>query len=223
MMLKWQVRLCHKFIVATTPHTIFPPSPQSNVDKTLWTDIHVWMYFSTLQQWKEERGFRYILTSCWNQNSKQLRVSTICDKACSFDKIKRLKLVNSVFQPLIITNISQLSYKLNKLLPAIWSGLNDSSTTLSPCHFLTRLTVQFFIQWQVEEALQDQKQERESRKRYRETNRRPWSVCLIVDLKSLIAVINYFSCWMRLSWTLWFVSCEHWSINNWLLFPCWGK
>lgn len=164
MMLKWQVRLCHKFIVATTPHTIFPPSPQSNVDKTLWTDIHVWMYFSTLQQWKEERGFRYILTSCWNQNSKQLRVSTICDKACSFDKIKRLKLVNSVFQPLIITNISQLSYKLNKLLPAIWSGLNDSSTTLSPCHFLTRLTVQFFIQWQVEEALRDQKQERESRK-----------------------------------------------------------
>lgn len=61
------------------------------------------------------------------------------------------------------------------------------------------------------------------KKRYRETNRRPWSVCLIVDLKSLIAVINYFSCWMRLSWTLWFVSCEHWSINNWLLFPCWGK
>lgn len=33
------------------------------------------------------------------------------------------------------------------------------------------------------------------KKRYRETNRRPWSVCLIVDLKSLIAVIIFHIGW----------------------------
>ena len=33
------------------------------------------------------------------------------------------------------------------------------------------------------------------KKRYRETNRRPWSVCLIVDLKSLITVIIFHIGW----------------------------